>query len=107
MGHYKKSWEGSLLNAQVEFSKLQSQANQAYKDGEENETWLRYNVRTRYGADRAENIASRHQYYSARMVDFLGDALVPLDPKRTFNSVGERVHLLARRRRVPGVPFQR
>ena len=87
MGHYKKSWEGSLLNAQVEFSKLQSQANQAYKDGEENETWLRYNVRTRYGADRAENIASRHQYYSARMVDFLGDALVPLDPKRTFNSV--------------------
>ena len=86
LGDYTKSWEDSLLSAQKEFAKLQSAATEANKKGEWNETWNQYNVRTRAGADSSENIERRHRYYSAQMVRFLGDTLIPLDPKRAFNA---------------------
>ena len=84
---YAKSWEDSLLKAQEAFSKLQADATVANKNGEENETWNQYNMRTRYGADSADNIKRRHEYYTARMVEFLDSSLTPLDHKRAFNEL--------------------
>ena len=88
---YTKSWEGSLMKAQEGFAKLHAVATLANKNGEENETWNYYSMRTRYGADSADNIKRRHEYYSTRMVEFLGDSLKPLDPKRAFNDLERQV----------------
>ena len=88
---YTSSWEGSLMKAQEGFAKLHADATLANKNGEENETWNQYSARTRYGADSADNIKRRHDYYSTRMVELLGDSLIPLDPKRSFNDLERQV----------------
>ncbi len=88
---YTKSWESSLVDAQEGFSKLHADATLANKNGEENETWNLYSMRTRYGADSADNIKRRHEYYSTRMAAFLGDSLTPLDLKRDFNDLERQV----------------
>ena len=88
---YTKSWENFLVDAQEGFAKLNADATLANKNGEENETWNQYSMRTRYGADSADNIKRRHEYYSMRMVEFLGDSLTPFDPKRDFNDLERQV----------------
>ncbi len=88
---YTKTWENYLVNAQENFAKLHAEATLANKNGEENETWNMYSMRTRYGADSADNIRRRHEYYSSRMVEFLGTNLTPLDPKRAFNDLERQV----------------
>ena len=88
---YTSSWEKALMNAQQGFAKLHADATLANKKGEDNETWNLYSMRTRYGADSSDNIERRHKYYSTRMVDFLGDSLSPLDPKRDFNELERQV----------------
>ena len=88
---YTKSWEGALLNAHGKFAKLHADATLANKNGEENDTWNQYSVRTRYGADSADNIERRHRYYSNQMVKFLAGDLTPLDPKRAFNDLERQV----------------
>ena len=88
---YSKAWEDSLMRAHENFAKLHADATLANKNGEESETWNQYSMRTRYGADTADNIKRRHEYYSTRMVEFLGDSLTPLDPKRAFNDLERQV----------------
>ena len=48
-------------------------------------------MRTRYGADSADSIRRRNEYYSTRMAELLGDSLTPLDPKRAFNDLERQV----------------
>ena len=88
---YSKSWENALMKTQEAFAKLHVDATLANKNGQENETWNQYSMRTRSGADSSDNIKRRHEYYSARMVETLGDRLTPLDPKRAFNNLERQV----------------
>ena len=87
---YTRSWESRLQAAHGQFSKLLTEATMASKRGEQNETWLHYGIRTRAGADRGENIQSRHQYYASKMVEFIGN-LTPKDPRRNFGQLEREI----------------
>ncbi len=87
---YTRSWEGTLEDAQGQFSAILAEATLAAKQGQPNETWLQYGQWARSNADRGESIQRRHRYYSARMVEFLSN-LTPKDPKRAFNSLEREV----------------
>ena len=87
---YTRSWQSQLQEAHGKFSKLLGEANQAYKDGRESETWLRYSARTRAGSDQGENIRIRHHYYVTKMLEFLGDITLK-DPKRLFGQTEKEV----------------
>ena len=83
---YTKSWESMLSPAQSMFSHLLALAAKSSRDGDPDETWLHYGMRTRSNSDRGDNIRRRHRYYAQCMVGLLGN-LTPLDPKRAFNSL--------------------
>ena len=87
---YTRSWETTLQKAQGKFSAALAEAVESSKQGEPDETWLRYGVWTRSNSDRGENIRRRHQYYSQRMVQFL-DNLTPKDPQRTFGPLEREI----------------
>lgn len=61
------------------------------KKRESNETWDHYGQFARTSADSRESIERRHTYYTGRMVEFLGDDLVPKDSKRLFNDLERQV----------------
>ncbi len=84
MDDYTHSWEADLEYAQQQFSLTLTKAAIASRQGKHDEAWLEYGQWTRTAADRAWSISKRHQYYSARMMEFLGD-LTPKDPNRAFN----------------------
>ena len=88
---YTNSWQNSLFGAQEKFAQLFAEAKLTYSIGEESEAWTHYGGRTRSATAVAENIRHRHEYYSVRMVEFLGDSLTPLDPKRSFNDLERQV----------------
>ena len=88
---YTPSWEAALKDAQEQFMELQTQANLAHKKREQNDTWDYYGQFARTNADSRESIEQRHIYYTGRMVEFLGDNLVPKDPKRLFNDLERQV----------------
>ena len=81
---YTRSWEDNLAYAQKEFSKILAEATLANRQGNPEEAWLQYGQWARTNADRGESIQRRHRYYSARMMEFLGN-LTPKDPNRDFN----------------------
>ena len=87
---YTKSWEGKLADAQKQFSEVLAKATLASKQGQPQEAWLQYGLWARSNSDRGESIQRRHKYYSARMVEFLGN-LTPKDPNRAFNSLEREV----------------
>ena len=87
---YTKSWEGRLAGAQKQFSEVLAKATLASRQGNPEEAWLQYGQWARTSSDRGESIQRRHRYYSARMVEFLGN-LTPKDPKRAFNSLEREV----------------
>ena len=87
---YTRSWEDTLQDAQKRFSKVLAEATHASKQGIPEEAWLQYGQWARTNSDRGESIQRRHRYYSARMVEFLGN-LVPKDPKRAFNLLEREV----------------
>ena len=87
---YTRSWESTLQEAQGKFSTTLAKATQSSKQGEPDETWLKYGVWTRSGSDRGENIRRRHDYYSQRIVEFLGN-LIPKDPQRTFGPLEREI----------------
>ncbi len=87
---YTRSWEETLGNAQKQFSEILAEATLAAKQGQPDEAWLQYGQWARSNADRGESIHRRHRYYSARMVELLGN-LTPKDPKRAFNSLEREV----------------
>ena len=91
MDDYTGAWKPALLGAQEKFAKLHADATLDYNNGVDNETWNVYSSRTRYGADRGQNLKIRDEYYSRRMFAFLGDSLVPLDPTRAFNNLERQV----------------
>ena len=86
---YTEDWEDQLQKAHENFSKLLVEATLAQKQNppNETETWLRYGLWTASGTDRGEIIQRRHQYYTAKMMEFLGDSLRPKDPKRLFGQL--------------------
>lgn len=83
---YARDWESKLQEAHGKFAKLLTEATLSQKRNMPNETWLRYGIWTASGTDRGEIIQRRHQYYTAKMMDFLGD-LRPKDPKRLFGQL--------------------
>ncbi len=83
---YTRSWESTLENAQASFSAALAKAAQSAKRGEPDETWLNYGVWTRSNSDRGENIRRRHNFYTGRMFEFLGN-LTPKDPKRSYGTL--------------------
>ena len=87
---YTRSWEDNLADAQKQFSKTLAEATLASKQGIPEEAWLQYGQWARTNSDRGESIQRRHKYYSARMVEFLGN-LTPKDPNRAFNLLEREV----------------
>ena len=87
---YTRGWESTLESAQGKFSATLAEATKSSKQGEPDETWLKYGVWTRSGSDRGYNIRRRHRYYSQRMFEFLGN-LTAKDPKRAFNTLEREI----------------
>lgn len=83
---YTRSWEATLADAQDMFSAELAKSTKSARDGEPDETWLNYGIWTRSNSDRGDTIRRRHNHYSRRMREFLGN-LSPKDPKRTFGSL--------------------
>ena len=86
---YVPLWEDALTAAHDSFSAELTKATSDWNKGEfdENppEAWVRYGIWTRSNSDRGDRIRRRHQFYSQRMIAYLGDSLVPKDPKRAFS----------------------
>lgn len=87
---YTNSWEDNLADAQKQFSKALADATLANRRGYPEEVWLNYGQWARTSADRGDSIRRRHRYYSARMMEFLGN-LTPKDPTRAFNLLEREV----------------
>ncbi len=87
---YTRSWEGTLADAQKQFSQVLAEATLSSKQGNPEEAWLQYGQWARTNSDRGESIQRRHRYYSARMVEFLGN-LTSKDPNRAFNQLEREV----------------
>ena len=87
---YSRSWESTLRDAQGTFSAALAKASESGKLAQPDEIWLNYGVWTRSNSDRGENIRRRHQYYSQRMVEFLGN-LTPMDSKRAFGPLEREI----------------
>ena len=84
---YTRSWEDRLQEAHGKFSKLLVEANAAKQD---HEAWLPYVYRTHASSDKSENIRIRHQYYTSKMMEFLG-GLTLKDPKRIFGQTDKEI----------------
>ena len=80
---YTRSWELTLAAAQDTFSESLAKATATGKAAQPDEFWLQYGIWTRTNADRGENIRQRHQFYSTRMAEFLGN-LTLKDSTRVF-----------------------
>ena len=98
---YTRSWESTLAAAQDRFSEELANAAQTKGDPQPAEAWLRYGVWTRTNSDRGDSIRRRHQFYSQRMAEHLGN-LAGKDPKRAFGRL-EREIIYWRDGKVCGV----
>ncbi len=87
---YTRAWESTLQDAQSNFSAMLARAVRSTKEGDPDETWLRYGTWTRSNSDRGENIRRRHQYYSQRMFQLLGN-MTPMDSKRAFSPLEREI----------------
>lgn len=87
---YTRSWESTLQDAQAQFSNALAKAVESMKQGDPDETWLKYGVWTRSNSDRGDNIRRRHHYYSQRLAAFLGN-LVLKDPQRSFGRLEREI----------------
>ena len=78
------------MNALEQFEKLYEEGRESNKEGRYHPAWQEYGQYARANADGAASIRQRQDYFSSRMVQFLGDSLVPKDPKRLFIDVEKR-----------------
>ena len=88
---YTKSWESSFAAAQDQFSAALSKATKEKDAPQPDPYWLQYGVRARTNSDRGESIRLRHQFYSMRMKEFLGDSLVLKDSNRAFGPLERQI----------------
>ncbi len=87
---YTRSWESELSKAQDSFSEALANGTQKAKDGQPDDFWNRYGTWIRSNSDRGDSIRRRHQFYSARMAEFMGN-LEPKDPRRAFNQLEREI----------------
>lgn len=87
---YVRSWEDTLPSAHDKFSARLAMAAKNQKDGVPDDFWNYYGVWTRSNSDRGENIRRRHNFYSQRMLEFLGN-LTPKDPNRIFGPLEREI----------------
>ena len=87
---YTESWEGSFVDALKKFEALHTAGVAANKKREYHPTWQAYGQYTMTHADSADSIKRRQDYFSSRMMEFLGDSLIPKDTQRLFNDLERR-----------------
>jgi len=87
---YTRSWEPNLPSAVDQFSASLANATKTKDSPQPDEFWLRYGQWTRVNSDRGERIRHRHEFYSERMLDYLGPLQIK-DPKRTFGSLEREI----------------
>ena len=87
---YTRSWESTLGEAQDSFSEALAKGTRNAKAGQPDEYWNRYGTWIRSNSDRGETIKRRHQFYSSRMAEFMGN-LEPKDPRRAFNQLEREI----------------
>ena len=87
---YTSAWGGSFVDALKQFEKLLADGNEANKTGQYHPAWQAYGQYARANADSAESIRRRQDYFSGRMVEFLGESLIPKDTTRLFNDFERR-----------------
>ena len=87
---YTRSWESTLSKAQDSFSEALANGTRKAKTGQPDDYWNRYGTWTRSNSDRGESIKRRHQFYSSRMAEFIGN-LAPKDPRRAFNQLEREI----------------
>ena len=88
--YYAPSWEKAFAGALGQFEKHYSEGKKANEDGEYHPAWQEYGQYARTNADSSASIRRRQNYFTARMVEYLGDSLIPLDTQRLFNDVEKR-----------------
>ena len=89
--YVEKKWMSGVEKAHEEFRENTSSAS-AIKDDEEkskNLYWIHYMHHTKVSADSPDTIARRHEFFSARMSEYMrkGGSLISKDPQRGFTSV--------------------
>ena len=87
---YTRSWEATQVTAHDRFSEEFAKAAQTKGDLNPDEIWLHYGVWTRTNSDRGDSIRRRHQFFSQRMADYLGN-LTRKDPTRAFGQLEREV----------------
>ena len=87
---YAPSWEKSFIGALEQFEKHYSEGKKVNDAGDYHPAWQEYGQHARTNADSSASICRRQNYFSALMVEYLGDSLIPLDTQRLFNDVEKR-----------------
>lgn len=85
MDDYSPSWEGRFAKAFDKFREEFAKGKTTSGDPNPSEYWLRYGVFTRVNSDRGESIRRRHEFFVAKMLEFLQPQLK--DPKRLFGAI--------------------
>jgi hypothetical protein len=83
---YAPNWEDKLSGALDHFLSELANAKSDKDSSSPSEYWLQYGQWTRVNSDRGERIARRHNFYAAKMIEFLGP-LKKKDPKRLFGEL--------------------
>ena len=87
---YTRSWESTLAIAHDKFSEALTYGAATRNEPQPDEAWLRYGILTRTNSDRGDSIRRRHQFFSRRMVELLGN-LTLKDPKRAFGPLEREI----------------
>ena len=92
---YTDTWELAFMSAQEAFSQLHAEASAQNRagtpHGQWQEAWQEYGAWTRSSTGEGASIDRRHRFYTRKMVEFLGETLVPKDPQRSFNHLERAV----------------
>lgn len=82
---YTRSWETNFAAAFDHFREEFAKGKRTLHDQNPSEYWLRYGIHTRVNSDRGEVIQRRHEFFSAKMHEFLKPQLK--DPQRLFGTL--------------------
>lgn len=86
MDDYTRSWQQAFASAFDQFRHAVVKDKATRNASRPGEFWINYDARTRTASDRAETIRVRHQFFTEKMLEYMGPLQLK-DPKRLFGEV--------------------
>ena len=87
---YTRAWEAAFADALQRFLTFYEEGRLANREGRSHAAWLNYGQYANASSVGPDRVRRRQEFFDSCMVGFLGDGLVPLDPKRAFNDLEKR-----------------